>query len=318
MNRKSKDTFNAKVDIVMYPDTIKNYSQDRDDYIELAMTAIKQKPSVIKYISPSYKEYQLLCEEAIEENAISFSSIDESVSNYKELGIRAIKKNPYIVLCIDNRTKDYIFFWELAISQCLDILKEIDKNDKELFPLLKKTVEQNPLAIYYIDSRITIYNELCELAYNKNKDLIEYMDINSINKELVFEALRINPERIKYLDNTKNFYIEACKLVLSIDGTYIKDIYLENLNDNLNQFFELVEIAEKTNQEVFNNANVLNALRIENRQMKDRILSTPNFLGNNLYKLLQDLDNEYDDLSKKIFNIEIEEYRNSKSKTKRL
>ena len=58
-------TFDAKVDIVINPKNIRNYSLERNDYTELALAAIKQRANVIKYISPSYKDYFILCEEAI-------------------------------------------------------------------------------------------------------------------------------------------------------------------------------------------------------------------------------------------------------------
>ena len=106
--RTYSDTFNAKVDIVVSPDNIKNYSQERNDYTELALTAIKQKASVIKYISPSYKDYPILCDEAINQDFKTILLIEDSVSNYKQLGIKAIIKYPFLMSLLLSKYKKNI------------------------------------------------------------------------------------------------------------------------------------------------------------------------------------------------------------------
>lgn len=70
-----KDTFNAKVGIVTNPDNIRNYSSKRDDYMKLALVAIQHKPKTIRFISPEYKDYDFLCEEAIKQDVSVFPLI---------------------------------------------------------------------------------------------------------------------------------------------------------------------------------------------------------------------------------------------------
>ena len=303
MKKDSNNTvFNAKVDIVTSPDNIRFYSSKRDEYTELALTAIKQKASVIKYISPSYKDYSILCEEAINQDYKTFLLINDGTSNYKQLGIKAIIKNPFIVLDLNKEMKYYNFFWELAIAVCYKVLWHIGEDKKELFPLIEKAIQQEPLAISYVDSRISIYNELCNMAYSKNKETIKRMDINFVDEYLVFEILKKEPEKIKDLDNSKDYYKEAWKLVLSIDGKLIKHYYPyteDNEEENLDALFELIDIAKKNAPEIVNYPIALNALCLRNRQKKEKLLSTLNISENNINKLLKEIDDEYKLLSKK-------------------
>ncbi len=296
--RSDNNTFNAKVDIVTSPDNIKHYSQERNDYTELALIAIKQKANVIKYISPSYKDYSILCDEAINQDCKTFLLIKDSVSNYKQLGIKAIMKYPFLVTNLAKERNDYYFFWELAISICYKVLCCIDEDKKELFPLIEKAIHQEPLAIFNVDSRISIYSKLCNIAYNKNKESIKYMDINYVDKNLVFEIINNEPAKVKYLDRSKDYYIEAWKHALSLNGQLIKSIYYSSTEDDLDYLFELINIAEKSASEISHYPIVLNALCLENRKRKERLISTPNIIGNNIYKLLKEIDDEYELLSK--------------------
>ena len=296
--RSDNNTFNAKVDIVTSPDNITHYSQERNDYTELALTAIKQKANVIKYISPSYKDYSILCDEAINQDCKTFLLIKDCVSNYKQLGIKAIMKYPFLVTNLAKEINDYYFFWELAISICYKVLCCIDEDKKELFSLIEKTIHQEPLAIFHVDSRISIYSKLCNIAYNKNKESIKYMDINYVDKNLVFEIINNEPAKVRYLDWSKDYYIEVWKHALSLNGQLIKNIYYSSAEDNLDYLFELINIAEKSASDIVHYPIVLNALCLENRKMKERLISTPNIIGNNIYKLLKEIDDEYELLSK--------------------
>lgn len=299
MKEKSdNNTFNAKVDIVTSPDNIKHYSQERNDYTELALTAIKQKANVIKYILPSYKDYSILCDEAINQDYETFLLIKDSVSNYKQLGIKAVVKDFFLVTRLAKEIKDYYFFWELAVSICYRILWCIDEDKKELFPLIERVIQQEPLAIFHIDSRISIYSKLCNIAYSKNKESIKYMDINCVDKYLVFEIINNEPEKVKYLDTSKDYYKEAWKLALSLNGQLIKNINYSSTEDDFDYLFELINIAEKSAPEIVDYPIVLNTLCLENRKRKKRLISTPNIIGNNIYKLLKEIDDEYELLSK--------------------
>ena len=295
--RINNNTFNAKVDIVTSPDNIKFYSQDRNDYTELALTAIKQKANVIKYISPLYKDYSILCEEVINQDCDTFLLISDNVSNYKQLGIKAIMKYPFLVSSLSKETKHYYFFWELAVSICYRVLGCIHENKKELFPLIEKVIFQEPLAIFHVNSSISIYSNLCDIAYSKNKESIKYMNINCVNKNLAFEIINEEPEKVRYLDSSKDFYQDACKLALSLNGQLIKNIYCQLTKDNLDYLLELINIAEKNAPEIVDYPIVFKTLCLENRKRKEKLLSTPNVLGNNIYKLLEAIDEEYKSLS---------------------
>lgn len=298
MKERLDDTFNAKVDIVTSPDNIKYYSQRRNDYTELALTAIKQKANVIKYISPSYKDYFILCDEAIKQDYETFLLIKDSVSNYKQLGIKVIIKYPFLIADLAKEIKYYYFFWELAVSICYRVLWCIKEDKKELFPLIEKAIQQEPLAIVHVDSRISIYSKLCNIAYSKNKESIKYMDINCVEKYLVFEIINNEPEKVKHLDTSKDYYKEAWKLALSINGQLIKNIDYSSTEDDLDYLFELINIAEKSVPEIVDYPIVLNALCLENRKREERLISTPNIIGNNIHKLLKEIDDEYELLLK--------------------
>ena len=299
MNKKlDNNTFNALVDIATFPNNIKCYSQERKDYTKLALAAIKQKANIIQYISPSYKDYSILCEEAINQDYKTFLLIKDSVSNYKQLGIKAIMKNPFLVSSLAKEKKYYYFFWEIAISTCYRVIRCIDEEKKELFTLIKKTIQQEPLAIFYVDSKISIYSKLCNIAYSKNKEAIKYMDINYVGKYLVFKIINNEPEKIKYLDRNKEYYKDAWKLALSLNGYLINNFNYSSTEDNLAYLFELINIAEKNTKEIEDYPIVINTLCLENRRKKERLLSNPNILGNNLYKLLKEIDDEYEILLK--------------------
>lgn len=296
--RSNNNTFKAKVDIVTSPDNIKHYSQERNDYTELALTAIKQKANVIKFISPSYKEYSILCDEAVNQDCETFLLINDSVSNYKQLGVKAIVKYPFLVSGLTKNIKYYYFFWKLAVSICFRVLHCIDEDKTELFPLIEKAIQQEPLAIFHVDSRISIYSKLCNIAYSKNKESIKYMDINCVDKCLVFEIINKEPEKVKYLDTSKDYYKEAWELALSLNGQLIKNINYSSTKDDLDYLFELINIAEKSAPEIVHFPIVLNALRLDNRKRKERLINNPNIIGNNIYELLKEIDNEYELLSK--------------------
>ena len=305
-------TFGAKVDIVTIPDNIRNYSSKRYDYSELALTAIRQKPDVIKYISSSYKDYYILCKEAVDLDCKTFLLIKDSVSNYKQLGIEAVMKAPFLVLSLNKEIKYYYFFWELAIFMCYEVLMYIGEENNLLFPLIERSIQQEPLAIIYVDSKISIYSKLCNIAYAKNKESIKYMNINCVDKYLVMEIIRKEPEKIKYLDTKNDYYEEAWKLALSINGQLIDDFYYFSIKerDELDNLFELIDIAKNSSPEIINYPVVLYALYLENRKMKEKILSTSNILGDNLYELLKKLDDEYELLLKEYKKILREEIRN--------
>ena len=304
--RTYEKTFDAKVDIVSYPDNIKNYSEERNDYTELAITAIKQKPSVIGYISPTCKGYAVICEEAVDQDIETFLRIDDNVSNYKQLGIKAIVSYPNIVARLNKDKKFYFFFWELAISMCYKTICCINERKKELFPLLEKIINQEPLAIAYVDSDISIYKKLCEIAYSKNKDSVKYMDINCVENYLVLEMVKKAPEKIKQLKYNKDCYNEAWNIALSINGKLI-EYYKYPTDSNLDNFFEIIKLSEKTAPEIANYSIVLYALCLDNRKRKEKILNTPNVIGNNIYKLSKEIDDEYKSLVEEYKSL-VEEY----------
>ena len=298
-------TFDAKVDIVINPKNIRNYSLERNDYTELALAAIKQRANVIKYISPSYKDYFILCEEAINQDYETFLLIKDSVNNYKQLGIKTITKHPFLVLGLVKENKYYHFFWELAVSISYEVLKGI--REEELFPLIEKTIQQEPLAIFHVDSRISIYNKLCNIAYSKNKETIKYMDINYVDNYLVFEIIKNEPEKIRYLDRSKDYYIEAWEMALKIDVTLIKYFdYL--LTENLAVFYKYLFIALESNSEIADDKSIINYFRIYNRKLKESLENLKNFDD----KLLIGLDLEYKMLTKRIIELEKEENKKIK------
>ena len=76
--------------------------------------------------------------------------------------------------------------------------------------------------------------------------------------------------------------------------------------------FELINIASKNASEIIDYSVVLYALRLENRKRKEKLLSTPNILGNNLYILLEEIDKEHEMLSKQYIETLSKEIYNSK------
>ena len=149
--RSDNNTFNAKVDIVTSPDNIKHYSQERNDYTELALIAIKQKANVIKYISPSYKDYSILCDEAINQDCKTFLLIKDSVSNYKQLGIKAIMKYPFLVTNLakemKNPTRDLTRAIILGLSLVTAVYVLVNYAFMAVLPF--KSIMGNANAAYY-------------------------------------------------------------------------------------------------------------------------------------------------------------------------
>ncbi len=294
----NRSTFDAKVDIVTSPNNIKNYSIERDDFTELALVAIKNKPSTIKFIPFDYKDYPLLCEEAIKQDISVFSCIDYRVSNYKKLGMIAISKKPYMVQYVPKDSKYYYYFWELAISCSNKSLRFIDNKREELFPMVIKTIQKDALSISYVDSNISIYSKLCKIASN-NKKSLEYMDINKVDKELVFEMLKMKPYRIRYLDSDKEYYLEACKFVLDIDGSLINYIDLLFLHNNLELFINILEKLKETDPNIINNSKVIYLMCINNRKAKEKLQNLYDNIGYSSSRLHY-LDLEYEELENRL------------------
>ena len=294
----NKSTFDAKVDIVISPDNIKYYSLEREDFTELAFVAIKNKPSTIRLIPFDYKDYAFLCEEAIKQDISVFLYINFKVSNYKELGTIAISKIPYMVQYVPKDSKYYYYFWELAISCSNKSLRFIDNKREELFPLVIETIQKDALSIFYVDSNISIYSKLCKIASN-NKKSLEYMDINKVDKELVFEILKMNPYRIRYLDSDKEYYLEACKLVLAIDENSINYINSLFLHNNLEFFINILENVKEKNPNLINNFTVINLLCINNRKTKEKLQKLYDNIGYSSSRLYY-LDLEYEELTRRL------------------
>ena len=106
-NKNNKNTYDALIDIVSYPENIKYYSCDREDYNELVLNALNNNAETIKYVSPLCKDYPYFCEYAVNQSIHSFLLIDDSVSNYKNLGIKVIIDNPYMVASLRKKSKYY-------------------------------------------------------------------------------------------------------------------------------------------------------------------------------------------------------------------
>ena len=286
MPNNNKKTFDDLIDIVSYPDHIKNYSSETDDYLNLAINAIKNKPSTIKYISPTFKDYTYLCEIAVKEDIKAIEYINYEVSNYKELGTIAINKSPFVISILNPQSKYYLYFWELAISLNEKVLLRISNNNKNLFSLLIKTINTNPLAIQYIDSHISIYNQLCHIAYKLDNDAINYMDINMIDKELVFTLLNTN---LKY-------YKEAWELVIDINPHIIEYLNYYYIYHNLDDSLVLIQKASEKDSNMTKYHSIIYALCLNNRRIKEKIQSNPSKYGKNISKLLADLDKGYNQL----------------------
>lgn len=301
-----KDTFNDKVGIVINPDNIRNYSSERDDYTELALVAIQNKPKTIKFISPEYKDYDFLCKEAIKQDVSVFPLISNKSSNYKKMGVMALIKNPFLVAYISKDSGYYMFFWKLAVSLCYKVLQLIDEEKIELFPLIEASIKQEPRSILFVNSNISIYSKLCKLAYSQNKNSVIYMDINRIDKKIVFEALRKTPDCIKNLDSSKDYYLEALEMVLKINGTLIKFLNPEFINENQEVYFKLLSIAIESSPEVVNYPCVINEFRLYNRKLKESLKNSKEYCDN-CDELLVDLDLEYETLTKDLIESEKKE-----------
>ena len=301
MKYRNDDTINAKIDIVNDPDNIRFYSPLREDYKELALLAIFNKPSTIGLIPSSYEGYLFLCRKAINEDVGTLEYIDYNISGYNLLAIIAINKNPYVVLCINKNADCYLYFWKLAISKNSKIIKYINHDKKELFVLLMAYLIKNPMAIQYVDTNISIYNMLCKIAYYSDKTLVIYMDINKVEKWLALEILKAKPEKIKDLDSDKEYYWEACKIAVSRCNEMLK--YVDYNNDNIEQFMSLVMDEEDNSLIMLEDSKLIYALSLYNRKVKNSLLNGPNILGDNIYQLLIDLDMEYDKLVSQLSEI---------------
>ena len=317
MSKKKKkaenNTFQAKVDIVTDPNHIRNYSSERKDYTELALVAINNKPKIIKFISSNYKDYAYLCEEAIKEDVNVFPFISDTINNYKNIGTKAIVKNPYLVSYVKKSSDYYLFFWKLAISICYKILQLIDEDRKELYPLIEESIKQEPKAILFVNNELPIYGDLCRIAHTINQDSASYMDINKVDKEILLSSLRKNPDNIRYLDHESEFYLDGWKTALQIDGSLIRYLDWDFIDKKKEEYFELLSLAAESNHEVADYPSVINSFRIYNRKLKASLEKSKNYLGNNLYKLLRDLDIEYDKLTKDLIAAEQKEINQFKS-----
>lgn len=76
--------------------------------------------------------------------------------------------------------------------------------------------------------------------------------------------------------------------------------------------------TEKNTPEIVDYSEVINALRLKNRTIKEKIMKTPNILGNNIYNLLDDLDNQYKELSIDYKDAIKKERQKSKDNTKKI
>lgn len=309
-NKNNKNTFYAKVDIVKETKNIKYYSYKRDDYTELALTALDNNIEAIRYISPLCKDYPMLCEKSVNESSYNFLYIDETTSNYKELGIKAIADDPRIVLGLDWNNRYYIFFWKWAIAQCYSIISEIDKNRGKLYSVIATALEQEPNAIHFVNSDIPVYNNLCRFAFSKDNETVIHMDLNKVDKKYALEIIKRQPEKIEYLDDSKNFYADACKIAVTLNSNLITKINMYYLIDNKELFSELIDIIKTNNSEGLNESTTLYILFIKNRQKSETILNSID-LTEEKYKLLKDLNDEYRELIKEYDEKKYSETTNS-------
>ena len=295
-NKNNKNTFDAKVDIVEDTRNIQYYSYEREDYTELALVALENNVEAIRYISPLARDYKMLCEKAIKEDSSTFKYISESSPNYKELGIKAIINNPHLVLGIDRNNRNYFFFWKLAISQCYSILYEINEKRERLYPLIATALDQEPNAIYYVNSNIPVYGNLCKFARSKDKESVVNMDINKIDEKYALEAIELKPEKIEYLSSTKEIYKTACKKAISLNGNLINNVDYMYMIENLDFFFELIEIAKDNAPEIVESPRVLFALVLKNRQNKMNIINQHKDSEKDISEIIKNLDSECEKL----------------------
>lgn len=304
-NKNNKNTYDALIDIVSYPENIKYYSCDREDYTELSLNALNNNGETLKYISPLCKDYPYLCEYAIKNLGIyKFLLIDDSVSNYKELGIKAITDDPYIVASLRKDSKHYYFFWKYATMICYKVLLLIEEKDKELFPLIAKVLDVEPKAILYINCNLSIYNNLCKFAYSKDPESIIFMDINRIEKKLALEFIKRNPQEIKFLDRNVSYYKEACKLAVGLDAKMFDYVYIgycDTNEDELNFAFELIDIAKKDYPDIMEHPNGIYALFQKNKLNKEKIISSCNEINDELFTQIDGIEQENEILAKQFF-----------------
>lgn len=322
-NNINKRKINDLVNIVSSPNNIEKYDVSCNYYTELAITAVKQAPKLIakiskqcsdyfeigkiaiyedpwqiKNIDSNYCKYDLLAKFAVHKNPSAIQFVNSSASSYLELCKYSLLINPEFINFIDKKSKDYYNIWNFTLKVCYKILIYIDKDDTELFPLVYNAIKEEPNAIYYVNSNLDIYPELSKLAYKINPESITNMDINRVDKNIVFEILKREPTEIKILSerNDKDFYTKACTITLEIDGSLIRYISCKIFENDLESYFDLVNIAQKTCFDVAKYSTVLNAMIKQNRSFKSKLLNSPNILGNNIFGLLDNVDKEYKEL----------------------
>ena len=293
LNKNNKNTFDAKVDVVSYPENIQYFSYTREDYTELALNAIYNNPHAIKYVSPQCKDYEYICSVAINESPSTFLEIDESASNYKELGMKALMVSSAIVCELKKSSKYYIFFWKFAIGLCLHNLGAINNDRKELFFLIAQVLDNDPKAIYYVDSELEIYNNLCIFAYGRDVESLDYMDVSKLNEYLLFKAIRRNPRRVLEFDGTNKYYKKALEDAIALDGSIFSEIVI--YEEDINFYYSLFELAKITSPDVVNSSNAVLLLCLDNRRQKDNLILNANDLDS-IDKALDNLDAEYKSL----------------------
>ena len=314
-NKNNKNTYDALIDIVSYPENIKYYSCDREDYNELVLNALNNNAETIKYVSPLCKDYPYFCEYAVNQSIHSFLLIDDSVSNYKNLGIKVIIDNPYMVASLRKKSKYYYFFWKFASMICYKVLHYIDEDDKELFPLLAQVLDVEPKAILYINSNLPIYNNLCKFAYSKNPESVIFMDINRVERKLVLEIIKRNPQEIKFLDRKVSYYKEACKLAVGLDAKMFDYVDIGRCDadeDELNFAFELIDIAKKDYPDIMEHSNGIYALFQKNKLNKEKIISSCNEINDELFKQIDAIEQENEILAKQFFTVARSEIKSAK------
>ena len=298
-NKNNKNTFDAIVDIVSYPENIQYYSHEREDYTELALNAIRNNEETVQYVSPLCKDYAYLCEEAVSHDMFTFFMIDDNVSNYKELGIKSIASFPFFVRNLKKNQKYYHSFWRFAISQCYKVLSYIDESRKELFGLIAETLDNEPHAILYVDSNISVYNNLCRFAYSKDSSSATYMCVNKVDESLALKIIGLYPEKLSDLNSDKPFYKKACKIAVSLYGEAFKFVDVVSLSDDLEFLFELIEIAKQTYPSIVEHSNVFYVLCKENEKKQQDYFKTNPKPNEEFMDKSVKLNNEYIYLSKR-------------------
>ena len=111
------------------------------------------------------------------------------------------------------------------------------------------------------------------------------MDINKINDNYVLEAIELKPEKIKYLSSHKDIYEVACKRAIILNGNLINDVDYMYMMENLEFFFELVEIAKIDTPEIEKSPRVLFAQLLKNRQEKMNLIIDNKNTGTDINEL---------------------------------